>query len=270
MSSGELGLDLLFDADDLDGLLAGGALVEEEGEEEQQELHLLSRRISGQYVDVVVSWAAAVFAGRPSEGARAQVSSALDALERLAAASGDHALSEVLGRLRSLQIEGEGRGRGARTRLLNGLREWVLDFARLLPAEDAQRVTGLVSFDRRALPLLDELAAIRGIGPKRLERLYAAGLFTVEVVSAAEPAEVAAVTGLPLDLARQVVDATLRFAAEQRRRVVSELGERVAELRDVLRVAAHPDPTVISTARAAIRDLQAVLESLEEPKKEVR
>ena len=37
------------------------------------------------------------------------------------------------------------------------------------------------------MPLLDELATIRGIGHVRLSRLYAAGLFSIDIVANAAP-----------------------------------------------------------------------------------
>lgn len=262
--------DLGLEDFDVGALVANGTAVSEVGDEELQELQRLSRSISGQYVDVVVTFATQALRDRAGEAARAQVLAALDSLERLAAASHDSPLQTVLGRLREVASRGDARGKAHRTRFIHDLRSAVHAFADLLDGEDARRLRSLVAMEGARPPLLDQLAGLRGIGPKRLEALYCAGLFTVDALASASPDEVAAVTGLPLDLARDVVSATQTYATEQRTRCVDELTRRARELRAVLTALPRglEDQHVMNGARQAIADLQQILADMTPPNPE--
>lgn len=90
-------LDLGLDELDLDELVAAG-LLEEEGDaptgsaltlDADPELRRLSRRISGQYVEVIATWAHAAFRGHARGPHLAPVLAALPALHRLADATQD-------------------------------------------------------------------------------------------------------------------------------------------------------------------------------------
>ena len=111
-------------------------------------------------------------------------------------------------------------------------------------------------YQDRSLPLLEELANLKGIGPKRLERLYCAGLFTI-----------AEVTGLPRKLAEQVVDSTREFAERQRRSCVVELHQRVQEFHAVLprlNPANEDDRRMLDLARQTLAELQSALSQIEQ------
>ncbi len=256
-------VDTGFSESDFDALIAFG---EVDQEQENLELHRLSRRISAQYADVLAGFSRQAFGGAASASMVQQVTAAVDALRRLATSAGDVELAAMLERLSVLVPEHDVRGAHARRRFMRALREWVLAFAALLPPEDAARLHDMVVYDRRSLPLLDELAKLHGIGPKRLERLYCAGLFTVEAVGAADPHEVAQVTGLPRPLAHRVVEGAIRFADEERRRCVSELRRHASEIGHLLAARGGlPDMSseLVGEARAALEDLRAALARVE-------
>ena len=134
--------------------------------------------------------------------------------------------------------------------------DWIPRFATTLSAEHAQRLLDLVRWDGGSAPLMEELHSLRGIGPKRLGRLYAAGLHTVDVVASADPIEVALVTGLPGKLSVNVVDATRQFAVEERVRCLESLRDRARRLREILTAVPDGDDEVRRLAEEAIREVE--------------
>jgi len=255
-------IDLFFSDEELASLLSPQpGLSPEPGEVvPSEELLDVSRRIAAQYVDLIEAFAAGLFQRRPSAGMTSQLIHAMDALHRLAVASGDSDASgvvdELLVELRPFAHHTQ--QRRATDRMSTRMRAWIPRFAALLRGAANERVLALVSFRGKALPLFQELGAIDGIGPRRLERLYCAGLYTVDAVIGADPLEIAAVTGLPPALARKVVDATVAWNAEQRLRAARELQARAAEVLLALR-SGEQDPEVLTLARDALRALQAAL-----------
>lgn len=222
--------------------------------DELEELRSVARRIAGTHVDVVARYARAAFAGRAGPADHLQLCAALGQLARLAEAAGDTRQVELLGATRAW-IEGHlasldrpaGRGR-----LLPRLRRFLEAFAGCLEGDDAARLERLVHYEPDAAPLLAELANLRGIGPRRLESLYCSGLYRVDVVVRAAPADVAAVSGLPLALAVDVVAATRTFAERRREEAAREVRGRLEELRAMAEALgeALPAPVLGELARA--------------------
>ncbi|MBK7757528.1 MAG: hypothetical protein IPI35_14220 [Deltaproteobacteria bacterium] len=263
---------LNFSEGDLNSLLSGLGTDDAEpyeGElEASEELHALARTLSGQYVDVVGAFVRQVFSSRPGRAQPGnQVLGALDALLRLSRETGDLPLQAALSTVHDVIKSGVPEHRRDFNRFLTQLRDGVLLFADLLREEDAERLKGLILYQDRSLPLLEELANLKGIGPKRLERLYCAGLFTIEAVAEADPADVAEVTGLPRKLAEQVVDSTREFAERQRRSCVVELHQRVQEFHAVLprlNPANEDDRRMLDLARQTLAELQSALSQIEQ------
>ncbi len=257
---------------DLDQLIDAGVVEQEEDPgvvdalDLDPELTRITRRISGQYVEVIATWAHAVFRGegRRNGGSRTttvQVDSAVPALQRLADATGDQAMIAALDDLGQLVALDDGSARG-RQLLVPRLRDWLRRFAALLEGEDADRLLKLVEFDRDSMPLLDQLAKVRGVGPRRIERLYLAGLFTVESLVDADPVDVAQVSGVPRGVAAAVVDAAARFEEQWRHDVTLGLRRRTDEVRAVLRwieTTGRPDDQVLAAVKASIDELRAAL-----------
>lgn len=230
------------------------------------ELRDVTRRISSQFLDVLHVTVSALFAGREARAAAAQLVAALDSLRRLSVAGHDDAqrelLDEILAQATAFVQDPKGR---ARDRFLARLRPWLLRYAEQLGGDDGARLRALVEFDARELPLFSELAAIPGIGPRRLERLFCAGLHAVEVVGASDPAEVAAVTGLPRALAVDVVTRARDFQEQSRRRTVLEMRARTAEFhRIVAGIDRERNSELWAAATAAAQEMQAVLARLQE------
>lgn len=262
-------LEFSFSDDELENILvvhpgaptsqATGDVVEPSGE-----LMAVSRRIAGQFVDLIQAFAASVFTRRVSATTTSQFSHAVDALHRLAAATGDteqvRLLEEMQGLLSHLHEHGD-RGRNV-DRTSTRLRAWIPAFSGFLEPDDAERLVNMVSYKNQHVPLLAELGNIEGIGKRRLERLYVSGLYTVEAVCAADPADLAAVTGLPLQLATRVVETTREYAVQQRRRCVMEMRERARELVRAMGSTPDADPELIRLAISTMAELQSVLTSL--------
>ncbi|MES2638932.1 MAG: helix-hairpin-helix domain-containing protein [Myxococcota bacterium] len=253
---------------DVDALLFDSATTTaDDGEQPfdlspSSELREVTRRIAAQFLDVLHVTASGLFAGRDPRGSAAQLVTALDALDRLAVAARDDAhratLAEIHPHARAFAENPAGR---ARHRFLARLRPWLVHYAAHLSESDGARIRQLVAFDIADVPLFAELSAIPGIGPRRLERLFCAGLYAVEVVSAADPAEVAQVTGLPRVLAADVVTRAGIFAEERRRRCVLEMRARLAEFQRVFgSIDRATNPELWDLARSAVTDLQNVAE----------
>lgn len=249
-STGQDGVDDTDDNTDLLGM--------------SDELTRVSRRISGQYAEIIATFASQAFRGKASRDSAEQASAALEALLRLAEASGDTVQTEMLLELRPV-IPGAAETRKnsrLRDKSLVALRDWIPRFATTLQADDAQRLLDLVTWDQGSAPLMEELSEIHGIGPKRLGRLYAAGLHTMEIVAQADPIEVAQVTGLPQTLSARVVDATRNFALEERKRCLEQLRDRARRLREVLRSIQGTDDEVERLASEAIREVELTFKQL--------
>ncbi len=246
-----------FDADALaralSGELEGGP---DAAVEPTDELRSVARGIAGHHVEVIAAYVGTALAGEPSAADHHQFAAALRSLLRLAEAAGDHRQQRLLADMR-VRVEAEAlRSSRRSTRFRRELRAWVESFATCLDPSDAERLLERVDHPPEAQPLLAELANLKGIGRRRLERLYASGLYTVEVAARATPEEVASVPGLPASLAAEVVRAARAFAVERRDACVVQIRARIEELRRMLAVVEEP------LRPWMVRDLQGSSEAL--------
>lgn len=223
-------LAALFEAADLDL----GALLEQADAEPPEapptpslELVTLSRRLSGQYVDLLAHFTRRAHAEQGSAQLTEPVVSALTALIRLNDAVDDQDLSTALTALLLQLQEGFPQQPLARTRFLDTLRAHILAIADLLDEADGQRLRTLIEFEQASEPLLDALGRIHGIGPRRLERLYCAGLFTIEPITTTTPEEISSVTSIPLHLCAEIIRTARTFAERRRRSSVADLQQQV-------------------------------------------
>ena len=228
------------------------------------EVQRVSRRIAGQYVEVLARFSASVFGRQVSAVSTDQVVSAVDSLLRLARASQDDEQAALLDELLALVEPATAGRRNSRVRrhAVRQLRDWIPRFCETLEPDDSDRLQRLITWDHDSAPLLAELASIRGIGPKRLGRLYAAGLFTVDSVAGSEADDIVAVTGIPQALAEEVVAATHAYAIEERERCVAGLLAQSHRLQRIL--AAVPMEGVAAATADALREVERTLRALEE------
>jgi len=273
----ELDLSEAFEGFDVDQLLARGAVQVEPSapagapaSERFDTSHLvdLSRDLSTQYVDVVANYASEVFGSLSPEASRAQVLAALQNLADLTAATRDTALQERVADLSQIVEEGVPRGKLARTRYVKRLRTAIEAFGELLDGEGRTRLLRIVRYRVHGDPVLGFLQGIRGVGKKRLERLYMAGLNDLDRLVEADPDDLAAVAGLPLSVAMRVQRESKVFAESERKRALHALSERADWL---VRSIDDLDPNdeeqleLIRSARKAMRHLETMLARLETP-----
>lgn len=232
------------------------------------ELRAVTKRISVQYIDVLARAASRLLSGERGGDVATQLSGALFNLSRLANASGDaqhHALLTQLQQAVAVWLERQEHGRGE-SAFRNTLHRWLHDYASFLGVDQSAAIRRLMGTDAADAPLLRRLGSLRGIGPRRLERLYAAGLHDVGRLSETDPADVAAVTGLPLALAEQVIHEARSHQERQRTTLVTEMAERVlAFVDEVRRLRAsgqveHAD--AIESALTALERARAELEGV--------
>lgn len=261
-----------FSDDELDAFLQGIGIDEQEDTSETgdveptEELLAVARRIAGQYAEVIIRFAGSMFSGKANKGVLDQLDAALASLTRLALASGDTLQHGLLIQLqqRATDFRGERRRGVGQQRFLHWLRQWIKQFAGCLDGEDARRVRGLVEFEEASIPLFQDLKSIRGIAEKRLLRLYCAGLYTVDAIGEADPEELASLTGIPRQLAAEVVLRTQDYAVVRRRRCVLEMRARARELAQQLDLAGDFDPDLLSIAQDTLRELHGVLSRFSE------
>lgn len=253
-------LDLsVEDLDELSGLF------EEPGAEDGCTLRGLTRSISGQYAEVIANYVRCSFLAEDTSLQRVQVEAALSSLQRLAAATDDPELIHALSELERLLPESEAMGGQRRERYLRDMRAWVLRFSELLGDKDGKRLLSLVKFDERSTPLLHRLMEVYGIGPRRLERLYCAGLFSVESLITAEPLEVAQVTGMTEILARSVIHAAKLFDRRRRQLAARALMDRTHDaiaLAREARNAGREDPGMLHAMRTSLNELRHALNDM--------
>lgn len=250
----------LLDALEVDG---DEADVHADVDVPSEELVAVAQRVSGQYVEILAMVSAQLLAGTAHVGAADQLESALDALRRLVVVQeADETLSlidEMIAACSTWRTAGP--GRRARTRFLDTLRAWLPRLARALGPEEGNRLRNLTEYDPGAVPLFSELEGIRGMGPKRLQRLYCAGLFTVDALSAADPVEVSQVTGLPRELTTQIVERTRTFATEHRRRTIASMQQRLGEFaRLVQEIDPRREPELARLARTAVLEMRRLVQ----------
>lgn len=226
----------------------------------------LARMLGAQYAEIIAHYAIDALAGRSSKHAP-KLEQIIRNFKRLATEMGDH---ELLGHYEQLaelikafgaQLSTEGR-----QQVSQRLRDWVMTFADLVGGEAGQKLRRLVVFKKGVHPLISHLREIRGIGDKRLERLYAAGLLTTETLAEADPAELSAVVGVPRKLARQVVEACQRFAESQRVSHVRSLRNVVGEVARVLQQVDPNDDShvrLVTAVRETIIELERAVREME-------
>lgn len=260
--------ELAFTDSDLLRLLGSPdvlALLEPDSEEEEEapapsaELPALSRRLAGQYVEVLADFVRASFRQPtlpPSEPLRA----VLTPLLRLTGDTGAHDMHALLQELVGLLDSPPGDERWARVRYLRTLREWLMRYADCLDDTDGERLRQLVDYGDALPPLLEALRSVRGIGPRRIERLYCAGLTSVGRVTSADAESIAEVTGIPLRLSEAVIEAAQAFERTERARRINELRRSIMAFTHALETLnAHDDPDMISAAQESLSQLQAAL-----------
>ena len=221
----------------------------------------VSGRIAGQYAEIIGRFGARAFAGTGTAADMDALKDAVIALRRLSAAVCAHRQVELLDELRSL-VEGIAGRRGERRRALSRLQLWIPEFAETLPDDQGKALRELVDYDPGSIPLLDELRNIRGVGRRRLQRLYAAGLFTIESVATASPKDIADVTGIPLGLSEKIIAATRDYADQERERCIKAFREQASRLVSFLR-SASGDPKQIALLDA-VQVLEQVSQVLEQ------
>ncbi|MEL6343703.1 MAG: helix-hairpin-helix domain-containing protein [Myxococcota bacterium] len=265
-------LELKFSDDELSTFL-GAPLTFEEADEDGEtlppepsaDLRRLSRQLVGQYADVLASFISRAFSQQSISEIAQQVTATLEPLLRLASGTGDTELGELLRDLQGLLQETPDDQALARTRYLKRLRAWVLRYADCLGGAVGERLSRIVDFGEEQPPLLQALEQIRGIGPRRLERLYCAGLFTVERLKDADPDEIAQVTGLPHHLAEAVVKQTQQFAEDERTRRAQELRRSVRAFKHALHaLGAQEDPDMLAAAMETMTQLQQLIVQLKD------
>lgn len=244
-----------------------GTGVVDEPTSETSELQNVATRISAQYGEVIAAWSTSVLRSTEpadAEGLKATVVNML----RLASSSDKHDQVELLHQLDEILDAIHGTrprsraGDHARVRL----RDWLPSFADTLDGDDAERLRGLVEWSPDRTPFLEELRRhVRGVGPRRLQRLYAAGLGRLDIVANADPDEVSQVTGIPGGIATDMVERSRTYAIEERIRCIEEMRDRAARLKMLLtRIDAAPGDDLVNVANHALDDVEGVIRVLKQ------
>ena len=247
---------------DFDSLLEHGHAV---CDDDNGLLRNLGRRIAGQAVDVIGAFTQEVFAGPPGPAAADALHEATSALTRLVVATKDVALEAHLRELSLLVARASDTHPSRRSAFLRDMRGWVLQMADLLTEEDGLHLRTLVDADTADAPLLGHLRGVPGVGPRRIQRLYCAGLYTPETLAAADPEDVSILTGIPVSVARRCVAESAAFSAAQFDRHVNQLRRECHMVLELARRRSELEPDVVDLLAVAVSRLRGVLEHLESP-----
>jgi len=251
---------------DLDFVLSGGS-ASDATPEISLEARALARTLAAQYVEVIAHYAVDALMGRTSRHAP-KLKQVIKDSRRLAHEMGDGELLTMYDELGDL-IDAFSATSTGEPRLIASrkLRDWVMGFADLVGDEPGQRLRRVVVFRKGVHPLISHLREVRGIGERRLERLYTAGLLTTESLIDAEPKELAGVVGIPLRLARAVVEACQRFVEQQRLTHVKSLKSVVVDVTKALKSVDPHDQShvrLVAAVRDTINSLAEALKDLED------
>ncbi len=256
-------IEIDFSDDELDGLFNSAPQADENSPEPTDELVGLTRKLASQYVDVLATFARDSFRGTADIDTHG-VSGAVDALARLAESTGDVDLLRVLQQLAKLvDAVGDTERTNPRVRdlLRVQMRHWVLRFADCLEGAERKRMRDLVLFDRSNVPLFDQLSRIKGIGPRRIQRMYCAGLFTIDTVVRSSPEDISSVTGIPIALARRIHEETSNYATEMKGDAITALVDALGQFRRVFPRFERSDSTSLQQVRLMLIELQNTIET---------
>lgn len=229
------------------------------------ELRAVTHRIASQFVEVISIAATRILGTGGADISLRPMQASLDSLTRLGVAADDAEHLALLEELRDAldtydQRRAQGRGHA---RFRDTLRAWLPRYAAFVGGDQGDRIRELVEFDSRDVPLFTHLHQLRGIGPKRLQRLYAAGLYEAATLADADPDDTADVTGLPRKLAHDVVAASQRHREVQRQRLVHDLPSRLEEFsRVVSEVRRTGDVGLLTAAKASYQEMLRILDDL--------
>ena len=217
----------------------------------------LSRALIAQQVEVVAKFAAEVLRDPAMAGRTSGLRATVEQLKRLPESVGD---DEFAAQFRALEEIIDGLASPAdRHRRLSKLRRWVTEFATIIGGDEGARMRRIVEFERGSYPLLDHLRVVRGVGQRRLESLYAAGLTTAQQLANAAPDDLVSMFGFPPAVAERVVAASHAFDVERRQRLVRDLGSAAENMVAELKQFAKDDPlrgAMVASVRAALALLE--------------
>lgn len=214
----------------LDALFDGHVDDQPQQEQDSPELRAVSRRIAMNYVEVLADASQRLLQGGDPEYPLASLRAAITDLTRLSRATHDLEMQERLDELsKEVQLYSSRRqaGRG-HSKFRDFLRDWLGRFATCADDESGETVLHVVEFDLDEIPVFNDLLHLPGIGPRRLRRLYAAGLYDAETIAKATPDDMAAVTGLPRSLCEDVSARARRNIRERAESAITNLPNYLA------------------------------------------
>lgn len=253
--------DGFFSEDDLAAMLSGSTVDAATARPSASvDAMGLARTLAAQYAEVVAHHASDMVLGRNLKLAP-RLKGVLADSRRLAEEMDDTEMLVHYERLEGILRDGQAPALTAvaRQERAQQLNDWVAAFADLVGGEVGDRLVREVLLKKGGSPLISHLREVKGIGEKRLERLYAAGLLTTDALVDAEPRELAAVVGLPQNVAELVVGAARAFADQQRRSSVQSLRQAAFDVMRNLKDV-HPTDPGFRKLLSTIRDTLARLE----------
>ncbi|MCB9680734.1 MAG: helix-hairpin-helix domain-containing protein [Alphaproteobacteria bacterium] len=251
--------DFDFDDVELEGLF-DASVSSNRPPERARDLVDLGREMVDPYLDVIAGYVRDRLR-HLGDVADDAIDAAVETLLTLTMGTGDERLFAHLQHLSSLSRAAPV-GRASVDRWRVALRQWTEDMAAELGPIRGARFRQLVDTETGTTALLDELGGIRGMGPRRLQRLYCAGLYTVDAVLSVEADEMAAVSGVPRVLCDTVRTTTAMFKEQAVTRGVSRLERDAADLERALTRGDRIDSGDLSRLLAAHDRLSRMVHDL--------
>jgi hypothetical protein len=221
----------------------------------------LARRLGASYVEVVAQIASEALLGKPLRHGP-EVRRVVMDVDRLARQLEDSLLVELNQRLPPL-VDAllAAHTPEARVAVAQRIREWVLSYAAAVGGEHGLKLRRRMMYRRGVHALATHLRGIKGVGERRLDRLYRAGLLTEEALAEAAPDDLAAAAFIPRRLAHEIVTTCQRLCRERRIHMVKSFRLIADDISRALREAG-PDPELKRRLLTTVRETMSGLESL--------
>jgi hypothetical protein len=143
------------------------------------------------------------------------------------------------------------------------IRPFSLTFEQLIEAlSDEVRQEYFADFHYRkdSNELIEEIRRIRNIGPKRIQRLYAAGLTNIKIIEQASAWDIAVTTGIMIELARQIKHVAEEYKHMLVKRRIERVNNGTRDLLEVLQELTYEsNMQVLRDAFPALKELELAM-----------
>lgn len=116
-------------------------------------------------------------------------------------------------------------------------------------------------YQTRSIAFLEAMRNVRNVGPKRIQRLYSAGLVDAPAVAQAESEELHHVTGIGAKLSAAVIEAAGHFIEEQTKAHEHYMIQMCADLSHELKGMSPENKSLLHLISPRLQELRGIIDS---------